>query len=94
MQQEKPLKEVIRQLIEYYRLDRKLNEATLIEKWEEIVGKMIAKHTTKLYVDKRVLYVELDSSIVRNELNLIKSEIVKRLNSYFNKPFIDKIILK
>ncbi|HNX06580.1 MAG TPA: DUF721 domain-containing protein [Bacteroidales bacterium] len=94
MQQEKPLKDVIRQLIEYYRLDRKLNEATMIEKWEEIVGKMIAQHTTKLHVDKRVLYIELDSSIVRNELNLIKSEILKRLNGYFNKPYIDKIILK
>ncbi|HOV12594.1 MAG TPA: DUF721 domain-containing protein [Bacteroidales bacterium] len=94
MQKEKPLKEVIRQFVEYYRLGKKLNEAALIENWEEIVGKMIAKHTTNLHVDKGVLYVTLDSSVVRNELNMIKSEILNRLNSYFNKPFIDKIVLK
>ncbi len=94
MQQEKPLKAVIREFVEHYRLEKKLNEFTLIEKWEEVVGKMIAKHTTSLHIDKRVLYVEVDSSIVRSELNLIKTAIITRLNAYLKKPMIDKIVLK
>jgi len=55
---------------------------------------MIAKHTTSLHIDKRVLYVEVDSSIVRSELNLIKTAIITRLNAYLKKPMIDKIVLK
>lgn len=94
MQNEKPLKDVLRQFVEHYRLEKKLNEVTLIEKWEEVVGKMIARHTTKIHVDKRTLYVEVDSSIVRSELNLMKSAIIIRLNGYFNKPLIDKVVLK
>jgi predicted nucleic acid-binding Zn ribbon protein len=94
MQNEKPLKEVIREFVEHYRLEKKLNEVTLIEKWEEVVGKMIAKHTTNIHIDKCILYVEVDSSIVRSELNLIKTAIILRLNGYFKKPMIDKIVLK
>ena len=94
MRNEKPLKEVIREFVEHYRLDSKLNEFTLIEKWEEVVGKMIANHTTKVSIDKRILYVEVDSSIVRNELSMIKTAIIIRLNSYLKKPLIDKIVLK
>lgn len=94
MQKEKPLKDVIRQFVEHYKLENKLNEFTLIEKWEEVAGKMITNHTIKINIDKRTLYVEVDSSIVRNELSLIKTALITRLNSYFKKPLIDKIVLK
>jgi len=94
MQDEKPLKELIKQFVDHYKLEDKLNRITLIEKWNEVVGKMIAKHTTDLRIDKRVLYVEVDSSVVRNELSLSKTMIITNLNSYFNKPVIDKIVLK
>jgi len=94
MQNEKPLKDVIREFLSHYKLENKLNEITLLEKWEEVVGKMIARHTTKIKIEKRVLYVEVDSSIVRSELSMIKTAIIERLNSYLKKPLIDKIVLK
>ncbi len=94
IQNEKPLKDAIREFVEYYKLEKKLNEITLIEKWEEVTGKIIAKHTTNIFIDKRTLFVEVDSSIVRSELSLMKSEIITRLNSFLNRPLIDKIVLK
>ncbi|HOY32735.1 MAG TPA: DUF721 domain-containing protein [Bacteroidales bacterium] len=94
MQKEKPLKEILREFVEYYRLEKKLNQVTLIEKWEDVVGKIIARHTTNLHIDKNTLFVEVDSSVIRSELNLNKSTVISRLNSYFKKPVIDKIILK
>ncbi|MCK9613352.1 MAG: DUF721 domain-containing protein [Bacteroidales bacterium] len=91
---ERPLKDIIKELIEEYNFSDKLNRYNVADKWEETVGKAIAGHTTRLWVSKRTLYVELNSSVVRSELNMIKSMIVERLNSYFDKPVIDKLVLK
>lgn len=91
---ERPLREVIREFVEVYRLKNKINQYRLIEKWEEVVGKMIAKHTKGLSVSRRTLYVEMDSSIVRNEVYLLKSKIIAELNKGFNETIIDNMVLK
>jgi len=91
---ERPLKEVIREFVEVYRLKNKLNQYRLIDKWESVVGKMIAKHTKKLSINRQVLYVEIDSSIVRSEVYMLKSKIIEELNKEFDKPIIDTIVFK
>ncbi len=91
---EKPLKAVIREFVEVYRLKNKLNQYRLIEKWDAVVGKMIAKHTQKISINKKTLYVEIDSSIVRNEVYLLKSKIIAELNKEFDQPIIDTIVFK
>ncbi|MEI6123313.1 MAG: DUF721 domain-containing protein [Bacteroidota bacterium] len=94
MYDEKPLKRVIQEFVEAYKLKNKLNQVRLIESWGVVVGKMIAQHTKHLSVNKRILYAELDSSIVRNEVYILKSKIMTELNSKFDKPVIDDIVLK
>jgi predicted nucleic acid-binding Zn ribbon protein len=91
---EKPLKDVIREFVEVFRLKNKLNQYRLIEKWEPVVGKMIAKHTKGLSVNRKTLYVEMDSSIVRSEVYLLKSKIIAELNAGFAENVIDNIVFK
>lgn len=91
---ERPLKDVIREFVEVYRLKNKLNHCKLIDKWEEVVGKIIARHTRSLSVNKRTLYVEMDSSIVRNEVYLLKTVILNKLNKEFDQTVIDNIVFK
>jgi hypothetical protein len=91
---EKPLKDVIREFVEVYRLKGKLNQYRLIERWEPVVGKMIAKHTKGLSINRKTLYVEMDSSIVRNEVYLLKSKIIDELNKGFGETIIDNIVFK
>ncbi len=91
---EKSLKDVIREFVEVFRLKNKLDQYRLIDKWEPVVGKMIAKHTKGLSVSRRTLYVEMDSSIVRNEVYLLKSKIIDELNKGFGETIIDNIVFK
>jgi hypothetical protein len=91
---EKPLKDVIREFVEVFRLKNKLNQYRLIDKWEPVVGKMIAKHTKGLSINRKTLYVEMDSSIVRNEIYLLKSKIIEELNKGFGENIIDNIVFK
>lgn len=91
---DKPLKDVLREFVEVFSLKNKLNQCDVIDKWNDVVGPVIAKHTTNLYIQKKVLFVELDSSIVRNEIFIIKSKLIEELNRGFERTVIEKIILK
>ena len=91
---EHSIKEAIEHLLKAYRLDDRLAEKRLIASWENVMGKMIAKHTLDLSIRHKQLFVTLDSSALRNELALAKSKIIKSLNDFAGKEVINEIILR
>lgn len=93
-QNEQPLGDVIRQFLQIFRLEPRLEEIRLINSWEKVVGKMIAKHTMDLHVHKRKLFVRIDSDALRNELGYAKSLILKNLNKEAGKEVIDEIVFR
>ncbi|NTW31950.1 MAG: DUF721 domain-containing protein [Bacteroidetes bacterium] len=74
------LKDVINKLLKEYKLTDKLKEIKIIETWPKVVGKIIAKHTTGIYVRNKKLYITLDNAAVREELHYAKSKLLKSLN--------------
>ncbi len=91
---EHSLKDAIQLLLKAYRLDDKLSEKRLINAWEEVMGKMIAKHTTDLSIRNKQLFITLDSSALRNELALAKTKIIKMLNDAAGRTVINEVILR
>jgi predicted nucleic acid-binding Zn ribbon protein len=94
MSDNRPLKDVIDQMLRAYGLGEKLDEMSLVKSWEEIVGKMIAKHTTEIYFKSGILYVKLDSATVRQELSYAKSTLIEKLNRKAQKRMLTDIIFK
>ncbi len=94
MSDQKPLKDVIDQMLRAYGLGDRLDEMSLVKSWEEIVGKMIAKHTSEIYFQRGVLYVKLDSSTVRQELSYAKTALIEKLNRKAGKRMLTDIIFK
>ncbi len=88
------LKEAIEQLIRAYGINDKLLETTLIDSWEEVVGGVYAAHTQNLRVKAKKLFVQLDSSVLRQELMMQRSEIIKKLNNKVGKKVIEDIIFR
>ena len=91
---EHSLKDAIEQLLKTYKLDDRIAERRLVSSWESVMGGMIAKHTTDIYIKHQQLFVTLDSSALRNELSLAKSKIVKMLNEAAGHNVINEVILK
>lgn len=89
---DRPLGEVIRELIETYRLEGKLNELKVVHSWEKVVGEMIARHTKDLYIRKGKLYVKIDSPALKNELTYNTSVIMERLNAEAGSRVIEEVI--
>ena len=88
------LKQAIDEMVRTYRLEGKMNEIKLLNGWEKVMGAVIAKYTKKIHVENRVLYVEISSAALREELSYGKSKMVKMLNEEAGGNVIDEIILR
>ena len=60
----------------------KVAEGKLPDTWREIVGDRVAELTTELRLEKHILHVRIQSSVVRSELfyqrEALKEEIYRR----------------
>ena len=88
------INEVLKEFLQENRLDIKFKERELIESWEELVGRTINRATKDIYIRDRKLFVVLSSSVVRNELFMLKDEIVRKLNERIGEQIITELILK
>ena len=88
------LAEAIKDYVNEMGFDEKLAETSLIGSWEDIVGKAISTRTSKIYIKDHVLYVYLNSSVVRNELHMLKDSLKNKLNEKAGKPLIKDIVLR
>jgi predicted nucleic acid-binding Zn ribbon protein len=88
------LAEAIKDYIKEMKLDGKLVEINLINSWEEIVGKAISSRTSKIYIKDHILYVHLSSSVVRNELLMIRETLREKLNERAGSEVIKEIVLR
>ena len=88
------LAEALKDYIKEMHLDVKLSEIGLINSWEEVVGKAIASRTSKVYIKDKVLFVHLRSSVVRNELLMLRQALKEKLNEKAGAEVINDIVLK
>lgn len=88
------LAEALKDYVKEMKLEGKLNEIGLINSWEEVVGKAISTRTSKVYIKDQVLYVYLSSSVVRNELLMLRQALKEKLNAKAGSDVIKDIVLR
>ena len=86
--------EAIKEYLQAMRIDGKLKEVRLINSWEEVMGKSIAKVTRKIYINNSILFVLLSSAVVRSELLMLKTGIIKAMNDKAGEKIIDDIVFR
>jgi predicted nucleic acid-binding Zn ribbon protein len=88
------LADAIHEYIREMNLGKKLAEVGIVDSWEETVGKAIASRTSKVYIRDETLYVHLKSSVVRNELMMLREAIREKLNTRAGSEIIKEIVLR
>ncbi len=91
---DKHLKDVIQDLLEVYKLRPKINEAKLVEAWERLMGKTIARSTSKISLKDEVLYLQIDSSVIKSELSFAKTKIIELVNKELGGTYIKRVEIK
>jgi predicted nucleic acid-binding Zn ribbon protein len=90
---EKNIGEVLNKMMDKYRLTSKMHEIELVKVWEEITGVLVAKHTTKLEMRGKTLYVWFDQAPLKNEIFLRRDQLLKAINDRLGENFIEKIFI-
>jgi len=88
------LAEAMQDYIKEMKLGDKLREVGILDSWENTVGKAISSRTTRVYIKDGILYVHLKSSIVRNELLMIREALREKLNEQAGAEVIKDIVFK
>jgi hypothetical protein len=88
------LAEAVSDYIKEMNFGEKLSEAGIINSWEEVVGKAISSRTTKIYIKEHILFVHLNSSVVRNELLMLREALREKLNQKAGFEVIKEIVLR
>ena len=85
---------VIKDYLKEAQIEGKLKEVQVVNSWEELVGKVIARRTNRIYIKNGKLYLHMNSSIVKNELLMHREGIIERINTNAGEEIIKEIVLK
>lgn len=89
-----PLGNVLREYIRSMNMEKKLKELDVVASWETLLGKTIAHYTSNIRLSNKVLYVEISSSVVKNELVMMREKIRQRLNEEAGEEMVEKIVFR
>jgi predicted nucleic acid-binding Zn ribbon protein len=88
------LGDVIQDYLKALRLRGRVKEFELIRHWEEMLGPVISSKVSRIYIKDRVLYVQVQSAVLRNELFMQQEKIVSNLNEKSGQRIIDRIVFR
>jgi hypothetical protein len=88
---ESPLGEIIEKLMRAYGLDHKMKELDVIAAWPELMGPAVANRTKDIQIRNGILYLSMDSSVMRDELQHGKQIIIQRVNEIAGMAIIKDV---
>ena len=86
------LKNVLDRYIKAIGGEQKIKQIQLMKNWENLMGKNINELTQSIYFKNNIIYLKIRSSVVKHELFMMKTEIIKHLVQNIDKIKIDDII--
>lgn len=85
---------VLQQIIKSNNLQSGIDEVNVKEAWKNLMGNGVNCYTRNIILKNGVLYVELTSSVLREELGFGKDKIIKLLNEDLNREVVVNIVLR
>lgn len=86
------LKDAIGKMFDVYRLRRKFDETSILAIWPEIMGTAIANRTTQIYIHDKKLFIRIESSVIKNELLMVRQGIIQKLNDHAGSIVITEMV--
>lgn len=81
----------IKNLVKALGMEEKLLILEMEEKWRNLMGAIIANHTQRIFIDNQTLYIQLNSSALRHELNYNQNKIYSEITKDITQTYFTKI---
>lgn len=86
------MKDAISKMLDVYRLRKKFDETSILAIWPEIMGTAIANRTTQIYIKDKKLFIRIESSVIKNELVMVRQGIIQKLNEHAGSMVINEMV--
>lgn len=88
------MSEALESFVSSNKLQKGLDKVNVKDVWNEQMGPGIVKYTTAIKLEDSTLFIQLSSSVLREELSYGKEKIIKILNEALKKDLINKLVLR
>ncbi len=87
-----PISGMVGALLRRWGIAERVERAKVVGEWDEIVGPEIAEATGHVRIDGSTLFVEVRSASWMQELNMMRHQILRRLNAGRESGRVEKIV--
>jgi len=88
------IEDLMMSFVKENKLEKGLDKVNVEAAWIELMGNGVNTYTNSVKLHNDTLYVELSSSVLREELSYGKDKIITMLNESLGKNLITKLILR
>ena len=88
------IEDVLKEFVASNNLQNGLDKVNVREAWANLMGNGVNNYTTAIELKHDTLYVQLSSSVLREELSYGKEKIIKMLNDAIGKEVIKSLMLR
>ena len=86
--------DLLKSFVKENKLEKGLDKVNVEAAWRDLMGNGVNNYTNSVKLHQDTLYVELSSSVLREELSYGKDKIINMLNESLGKTLITKLILR
>lgn len=87
----KPISELLSQYLRQQGMETPLLQRRIVDTWDSLMGPTIAQYTTEKFIKNQVLFVKILNPALRQDLNMMRSQLVKRLNDAVGSQIITEV---
>ncbi|MBQ1627463.1 MAG: DUF721 domain-containing protein [Prevotella sp.] len=71
---------ILQMILREQGLEIPLQQKRVIDQWEVVTGSIVSKYTGEKFIKNQTLYVKITNPALRQDLTMMRHQLVKRLN--------------
>jgi len=87
----KSISDLLNKYLRVEGLEVPLQQKRIIDSWETVVGKMVASYTREKFIKNQTLYVKITNPALRQDLSMMRTRIVPRINQAVGSQVITDV---
>ncbi|WP_010521436.1 DUF721 domain-containing protein [Aquimarina agarivorans] len=88
------ISDVLKNFVVANKLQGGIDQVEMENVWQNVMGLGIVNYTTQIKLQNNTLFVQLSSSVLREQLSYGASKIILNINEAFGREIIQKLVLR
>ncbi|MFT5824016.1 MAG: hypothetical protein ACI8ZM_005282 [Crocinitomix sp.] len=89
-----PIKKALEGYFKAIGVDEKILETRVLSQWGKLMGDAVDKRTERKFIKDKILYLNINSAVMRDELQHDKPAIIEKINNAAGIKLITDIYLR